>query len=449
MKIQKFNPKSPLTGQIGVVQPSTAAVRSAQQQQQTASQLGQMAFKMAVQEQQDVGREYAVNLVTRDEKTGKIEYQEIPDAMSPTARRSAQPLIDTKYQNSLKADLLAKGKLKRVNEDGSSANGKVYTESMESYIAETAKLNPRYAGFINEVGGAVAAQHATDIQIKSYQAAMALDKRNQSSFITEEAIPSLEATSRSDAGFAPSFDSDADGPSEITVRDDLYKNVLTNIKEYVATHNIGDEEQNRLLQSAKTARYGGQVRGVAGRLSALALSQNPNNKFQIEQAYLGAMESALRNPDGLKNQPEYIQAGLAQLGFTEEFVQNTDMTSVRSKLATELSGYAGNRANEEENNKFRKMQDQTVFDVERGAPISTTAADNLFSLNGVTNGYQMATNIGTYLSNQDGVEYKILMGNGPLPTSVIEMMTDTRRRIIYVSRLNTTSYNKHGRVKCL
>lgn len=422
MKIQKFNPKSPLTAQIGVVQPSNAAVRSAQQQQQTASQLGQTAFKMAVQEQQDVGREYAVNLVTRGED-GKINYQEIPDAMSPTARRTAQPLIDTKYQNSLKADLLAKAKLKRVDENGSPVNGKVYTESMESYIAETAKLNPRYAGFINEIGGAVAAQHATDIQIKSYEAAMALDKRNRQNYFVDEAIPALRATSASSSGNTPSFDTDADGVGD-TIADELYKNVIADIDDFALEHKLDAEAYNKLLQSAKMARYGGQLDRMSAIASALAKNQNPDNPFNVESAYLNAMTSALRNPESIASQPQAMQEALAEIGFTREFLQQNDMQGVRSKLATNLSAYQGTRQEEAENNANLMRQQQTEFDISVGAVLSQKQADNWFAQNGIEDGYDLLNNLDQIMSDTDGNAYKIIMGRGPLPAPVVEMFTD-------------------------
>jgi len=423
MKIQKFNPKSPLTAQIGVVQPSNAAVRSAQQQQQTASQLGQMAFKMAVQEQQDAGREYAVNLVTRGED-GKINYQEIPDAMSPTARRTAQPLIDTKYQNSLKADLLAQGKLKRVDENGSPVNGKVYTESMESYIAETAKLNPRYAGFINEVGGAVAAQHATDIQIKSYQAAMALDKRNKQNYFVDEAIPALRATSASPSGNTPSFDNDADGVGD-TIANELYKNVIADIDDFAVEHKLDAEAYNKLTQEAKMARYGGQIDRMSAIASAVAQDQNPDNPFNVESAYLNAMTSALRNPTSLAAQPQAMQEALAEIGFTAEFLEQNDMQGVRSKLATNLSAYQGTRQEEAVNNANLIRQQQTEYDIGVGALLSQKQSNDYFTqVMGIQDGYDLLNNLDQIMSDKDGNAYKIIMGRGPLPAPVVEMFSD-------------------------
>lgn len=423
MKIQKFNPKSPLTAQIGVVQPSNAAVRSAQQQQQTASQLGQTAFKMAVQEQQDVGREYAVNLVTRGED-GKINYQEIPDAMSPTARRTAQPLIDTKYQNSLKADLLAQGKLKRVDENGSPVNGKVYTESMESYIAETAKLNPRYAGFINEVGGAVAAQHATDIQIKSYQAAMALDKRNKLNYFFDEAIPALRATSASPSGNTPSFDNDADGVGD-TIANELYKNVIADIDDFAVEHKLDAEAYNKLTQDAKMARYGGQIDRMSAIASAVAQDQNPDNPFNVESAYLNAMTSALRNPTSLAAQPQAMQEALAEIGFTAEFLEQNDMQGVRSKLATNLSAYQGTRQEEAVNNANLIRQQQTEYDIGVGALLSQKQSNDYFTqVMGIQDGYDLLNNLDQIMSDKDGNAYKIIMGRGPLPAPVVEMFSD-------------------------
>ena len=98
MAIKKFQVQTPLVSPIGIVQPSMAGARAVQSLQQTGYSLAEQGYKLAVAEQQEVGREYAVQLQTRNEK-GIVEYKPIPDAMSPVAKRTAKSLVDSKISN--------------------------------------------------------------------------------------------------------------------------------------------------------------------------------------------------------------------------------------------------------------------------------------------------------------------------------------------------------------
>ena len=64
MAIKKFQVQTPLVSPIGIVQPSMAGARAAQSLQQTGYSLAEQGYKLAVAEQQEVGREYAVQLQT-------------------------------------------------------------------------------------------------------------------------------------------------------------------------------------------------------------------------------------------------------------------------------------------------------------------------------------------------------------------------------------------------
>ena len=115
--IKRYRPDNPLVKPIGIVAPSRGAERNAIQQQRTASNLLNMAYQGAVEEQRAVGQDYAVKIAVRNDK-GQVEYQEIPDAFSPVARRTAQTQIYQRYQTALRADISEKAKSFRFDANG-------------------------------------------------------------------------------------------------------------------------------------------------------------------------------------------------------------------------------------------------------------------------------------------------------------------------------------------
>ena len=166
MAIKKFQVQTPLVSPIGIVQPSMAGARAAQSLQQTGYNLAEQGYKLAVAEQQEVGREYAVQLQTRNED-GIVEYKPIPDAMSPVAKRTAKSLVDSKYQTAIKLDLLSKAKQARVRDDGSPATAEQFDVDMDGWVKKTTELNPRYKAYIEEISAPTIAEHLTDIRVKA------------------------------------------------------------------------------------------------------------------------------------------------------------------------------------------------------------------------------------------------------------------------------------------
>lgn len=420
--IKRYRPDSPLVKPIGIVAPSRGAERNAARLQQTANNLLNSAYANAVDEQRAIGQDYAVKLAVRNEDQ-QIEYQEIPDSMSPIARRSAQSQVDQRYQTALRSDLLEKSKAFRVNQDGSPATLKEYEDNMLTYVNKTKELNTRYANFVEEYSLPLMAQNMTDIRSKTYQAAMKQDFINMQGQINGM-IADLGATTSSMAG-QQQLAVDEMGNS-IVAEDVMYEQIMRNIDEFEDTHGsrIEGAMVRNMRNSAKLNYYNGQVKRIAGRVSTVVSRelQNPRAKFNAEKAIINDMISSLQSTESYDAIPPARRNQLAQLGFTREFIENPDMLYQRKQIASELATYEGTRSEQFQNDQIALKNDQIAYNLNEGGFVGQKDLDGFVEQYGITDGYSAISQIKNIMtaSEFDPIR-RGLQGDSPLPTAVQEI----------------------------
>jgi|5B_taG_2_1085324.scaffolds.fasta_scaffold04222_5 hypothetical protein len=430
MAIKKFQVQTPLVSPIGIVQPSMAGARAGQQLQQTGYNLAEQGYKLAVAEQQEVGREYAVQLQTRNED-GRVEYKAIPDAMSPVARRTAKSLVDSKYQTSIKLDLLSKAKTARVREDGSPATADQYDADMKGWVDKTAELNPRYESFIKEIAAPTIAEHLTDIRVKAYDAAMKADFKNKASEL-DEAISHMSSLASSDAGSQPITvdDSDLEGLITTTPVDVMRQRIEESVEEFIDLHGNRLElgKQTELRNAVKLAYHGGKIKNMASQIAADYMnSLNPYADYNQEQDLLRSMLSVLESPETIQDLPADTRQRLEQIGFTQNFAANPDMAAVQSKLKTELRTYANDREKIFNTNKTRFQNAVSLNHFQAGGVLSTARSEQVLSEQGITSGADIINKLGTELNffdNQTTLLEQLAMSNSPLPKPLRDVFED-------------------------
>lgn len=430
MAIKKFQVQTPLVSPIGIVQPSMAGARAAQSLQQTGYNLAEQGYKLAVAEQQEVGREYAVQLQTRNED-GVVEYKPIPDAMSPVAKRTAKSLVDSKYQTSIKLDLLSKAKTARVREDGSPATAEQYDADMKGWVDKTAELNPRYEAYIREISAPTIAEHLTDIRVKAYDTAMKKDFKNKAAEL-DEAIAYMSALAASDAGSQEVVigGSEIGGPATTTNLDVVRERIEESINEFIDLHGNRLElgKQTELRNAVKLAYHGGRIKNIASKIAAdYMISLNPYSDYNQEQDLLRSMLSVLESPETMQDLPADTRQKLEQIGFTQSFAANPDMAAVRSKLKTELRTYANDREKIFNTNKTRFQNAVSLNHFQEGGVLSTARSEQLLQEQGIKNGADIINKLGTEINFFDDkitLLEQLAMSNSPLPKPLRDVFED-------------------------
>ena len=420
--IKRYQPDSPLVRPIGIVAPSRGAEQNAIQQQRTASNLLNIAYQGAIQEQRTIGNEYAVKIAVRNTE-GNIEYQEIPDAFSPIARRTAQSQIDQRYETALRADINEKAKAFRFKDDGSPASAQDYENKMTSYIAKTKELNGRYGNFVEEYSLPLIAQNLTDIKHKAYDASMKADFIAMQSQI-EGHIADLAATSESMAG-QQQIVVDESGQS-VSMSEVLYRKTLENIDELALTHGsrIEGAMVKNMRNQAKLAYYNGQLKRIAGLVSTRIQQEglSPFQAYDEEKAYLNDMISSLQSVASYDALPAPRKNVLAEFGFDREFVENSDMLFQRKQMASELATYQGTRAEQFSNDQKARANDLAAFIINSGNIASQQQVDSITSQLGIVDGYSTLANVNNILNDSRyDVVKRSLMGDSPLFKGMQEM----------------------------
>jgi hypothetical protein len=76
MEIKKFQTSAPAVGPIGLVRPSNAGVRAAEGQMRMGQQLLDSAFKLAVDRQQEEGKEFAASYTFARNPDGSLNVED-------------------------------------------------------------------------------------------------------------------------------------------------------------------------------------------------------------------------------------------------------------------------------------------------------------------------------------------------------------------------------------
>lgn len=148
-EIKKFETGGFYNKPIGVVRPSDAGVRFAQQIERAGATLANFAYERAVEEQTEAGKKAALRMRTRDEN-GKLIYQDVSDELSPIAQKQAESVYNQAYLTSLGNDM--KNQMQalydqhQLDPDGFDAQADILREKTKELVPEDFQV------FADEIG---------------------------------------------------------------------------------------------------------------------------------------------------------------------------------------------------------------------------------------------------------------------------------------------------------
>lgn len=424
--IKKFDPQTPQVSRIGIVEPSTGAIKSAISLQRSAANMLDNFYQKAVEEQQEKGAEFAMQVPLRGED-GRLKYEPIPDSMSPVAKRTARSQIDQRFETQLRVDLAEKARTFRFKKDGSPASAAEYETAMETYLKETGELNPRFQQYAQDYASPLIAQNLADIRHQSYNAAMKKDFNNRREELEQVIIPAIAATAQAGQTVEMPNGDMVDSASL------MYQRTMAAIDDFEQTHSSRIEGglTNKLRKAAKEAFYGGKVDSITAKISA-ATKANISNIYLAaneEKTVLNDVVSVLRNPASYDAIPEYRQKQLASLGFTKEFATNPDMAAVRNEVATRVAAYEGTRSEIFTQEKKRLDSELSINALSQGFVIGQGQVDNIATQLGINDRFEMVAALPGIMAsgtaeNPTHPLKNALMGDGALPTALTEAFSN-------------------------
>ncbi|MAB40647.1 MAG: hypothetical protein CL525_16320, partial [Aequorivita sp.] len=291
---------------IGVVTPSNAGVRAAEETANLGARMMQSFFNKEVQAQQEKGVEIASQFAVRNAKQD-VEYRSLPQGMSKIAQKTAQPLIDKKYQAAIMADMKKEAaKYRADNPDDPDG----FDTAFSAYINKAAELSDdRYKSFIMDLGGELAGSNYAALYADKVDAE---DMQNFKD--TYDAILSAQQD------LAAFVESGAAGASS-TVARITYDNLNKEIDELVEIH--GDRmsvtAESELRKGLKRSYGGAMANNVVNKLVSLPEFQDPIMGAQAAANVINGLELAFRNGKTDALSPAVL-GKLKQAGFSKEMI---------------------------------------------------------------------------------------------------------------------------------
>jgi hypothetical protein len=406
MEIKKFRTDAPAIGPIGLVRPSNAGVRAAESQMRMGQQLLDSAFKLAVDRQEEEGKEFAASYTFARNPDGSLnveDYSAIIDEadLSKVARASAKPLLNQRYLNATKVDIsnAANSFRYKKNADGeldlsSPANEDQFVSNFQSYIAETAKLSGDLGGAVSDLGAAVQVQHVQDIRNKAVKAALDTDKENMLTIIkkTNDDILAMSVSGTTSGQFAADGETDDVG----VILGQLYAQQMANIDQLQAKHasRIGDDVVPNLKKQLRKSFFGGQANGMAVNVMQQAGGGASYDSYSRGQFLLNRMSMTMTNPALYDSLSPFEKRIFERAGFTKEFVTSSEFVGIRDEVASKITVLEGKLAQEFNTTRVARINQDTELMLVEGKPVGAKQAGDYLTSVGIQTPFDVLREFG-------------------------------------------------------
>ncbi len=419
-EIKRFSGDTVFNKAIGVVRPSSAGVQAGNEMAQIGARMFQAGYEREVAKQKTVGKESGMTMPIRNAETDALEFRSVPESLSPVAAQEAQTVIDRRYLQALNLDIKKHAAELRLQYE---RDPEGFDSAFSEYIKSTVDNAGRYSQAAKEIGSDYAGQHYTAIMAAKLDFEDRVDYQNSYATIVA-AGDDLQARR-----LAP----DAVGENDLRSLDGEFNEL---VRPNGIIDQFGDKHADRIsvtqiVQLKKTIRsqyYGSQLSEIARNVDSFAERQNPYAPESIVTQQLRFIQDALRT-GSTEQFPKPLQDLLSSFGFTQEFLNQEGMASVRNQLASQLAVIEGNK--EEIFNSERAARTVQLIDnrISGGFVVSADSAQTYMNSIGLQDAYAVADALPVILKNGAGHKdtgriYSLLMGNGQLPKSVKTMLGD-------------------------
>lgn len=409
MEIKKFQTSAPAVGPIGLVKPSNAGVRAAESQMRMGQQLLDSAFKLAVDRQQEEGKDFAASYTFARNEDGTLNVEDysaiIEEAdLSKVARASAKPLLNQRYLNATKVDISNAANSFRYNKnaDGnpdfsSPANEDQFVSNFQAYITKTANLSGDLGGAVSDLGAAVQVQHVQDIRNKAVKAALDTDKENMLTIIKKTNDDILAMTVGGATVGELTFDEDSEEVGVTgAVLTQLYEQQLANIDQLQAKHSsrIGDDVVPNLKKQLRKSFFGGQANGMAVNVMQQAGGGASYDSYSRGQFLLNRMSMTMTNPALYDSLSPFEKRIFEQAGFTKAFVTSNEFIGIRDEVASKITVLEGKLAQEFNTTKLARANQETELMLVQGKPVGAKQAGDYLTSVGIQTPFDVLREFG-------------------------------------------------------
>ena len=412
---------------IGVVTPSNAGVRAAEETANLGARMMQSFFNKEVEVQKQKGVDVASQFAVRNAEQD-VEYRSLPEGMSKIAQKTAQPLIDKKYQAAIMADMKAEAAKHRADHPNDPEG---FDSAFSTYVNETANLtDDRYKSFVMDLGGELAG---------SNYAALYADKVDAEDM--QNFKDTYDAILSSQQDLAAFVESGAAGANS-TVARLTYENLNKEIDELVATH--GDRmsvtAESELRKGLKRSYGGAMATSVVNKLISLPEFQDPVMGAQAAANVINGLELAFRNGSIDALEPAVVSK-LKQAGFSEEMISPNFLDAEsRRIIAGDISVTENNMQERLTATKNARLAGASIATLLSNGVVSKKEMDNVFTHYGYTSVESLMNDLPQILLGKDdksrAVRHMFLNNNSDLPDVVKDVFNpDNLERLANTGQL--------------
>ena len=363
-EIKVLRPAETRIGAIGIVPMGDNAARIGQQLATSGRRLREAAFQFAYDNEKKKGQEAAslAAISVKNDKTGKIEFPEIPKDLSPTAEKYYEPIARKRFLEAVSLEIDAEA-LKIAADHERDPTG--FEVAFNEYLQKTIDTSGQFSNLVSSIGAVTSKQYAGKLYTDQVDHNRKIAATNAVAAIeAEQSI--IEELAKQEGG---------QGPAEQKRKDIIgrARDAVAEFSELSTTYLANVTAEANFLFAT------GLISNISNRAASQFADEDPSRKTSFLSDVLNNMAIVLSPGGGFEKIDPKMRSILARAGFNEATLKLPGFKEQGEKLAGDLTKLQGTISEEYNNHKSERASEIALRNLNSGRSVSKTDSDNIMS----------------------------------------------------------------------
>ena len=368
-EIKVLRPAETRIGAIGIVPMGDNAARIGEQLATSGRRLREAAFQVAYDNEKKKGQEAAslAAISVKNDKTGKIEFPEMPKDLSPTAEKYYEPIARKRFLEAVSLEIDAEA-LKIAADHERDPTG--FENTFNEYLQNTINTSGQFSDLVSSIGAVTSKQYAGKLYVQKVD--------HNRKIAATNAVASIEAQQSIITELAKQ--QGGDGPAE-QKRKDTIQLARDAVAEYTE---LGVTYLDNVIAEANFNYAKGRLTDITNRI-ADDFPDDPTRKTPFLSDVLNNIAIVLNDGSFGKISPK-MKSILSRAGFNEATLKKPGFKEQGEKLARDLTTLQGTVTEQYNNDKNERASEIALRNLNSGRSVSKTDSDNIMSGYSITSG---------------------------------------------------------------
>ena len=361
-EIKVLRPAETRIGAIGIVPMGDNAARIGQQLATSGRRLREAAFQVAYENEKKEGQEAATlaAISVKNDKTGKIEFPEMPKDLSPTAQKYYEPIARKRFLEAVSLEIDAQA-LRLASDHERDPEG--FEDAFDKYLQNTINTSGQFSDLVSSIGAVTSKQYAGNLYKQKVDHNRKIAASNAVATIeAEQSVITQLAKQQGGAGAA----------------EQKRKNVIQLAQDAVAEYTeLGVAYLSNVTSEANFNYAKGRLTDITNRIAG-EFPDDPTRKTPFLSDVLNNIAIVLNDGSFEKISPK-MKSLLSRAGLNEATLKQPGFKEQGEKLARDLTTLQGTVTEQYNNEKTERAAEIALRNLSSNRSISQTDSNNIMA----------------------------------------------------------------------